>query len=62
MDRALDYNGVGVGGNLVAGGVGGVLGARTVPWLMNQVTKNVEMDLTAAPTNLAERSYQILAS
>ncbi len=55
VDRALDYNGVGVGGNLVAGGIGGVLGARTVPWLMNQATQHVSMDLTAAPTTLAER-------
>lgn len=55
VDKALDYNGIGVGGNLAAGGLGGVLGARTVPWLMNQVTQHVRMDLSATPATLAER-------
>ncbi len=55
VDQALDYNTVGWGGNLVAGGVGGVLGRHTVPWIMDKVSSTVKLDAKAEPTNFRER-------
>ncbi len=55
VDRALEHYGVGIEGNLAAGGIGGLVGARTVPWLMNQLTGKVELDLTQPATTLRDR-------
>ena len=55
VDKALDYNTVGVGGNLIAGGIGGVVGARVVPWLMNKYTRGVSVDPDAAPETFRQK-------
>lgn len=55
VDQALDYNTVGWGGNLVAGGAGGILGRHTVPWIMDKVGSTVKLDAKAEPTNFRER-------
>lgn len=55
VDQALDYNTVGWGGNLVAGGVGGIIGRHTVPWIMDKVSSTVKLDAKAEPTNFRER-------
>ncbi len=55
VDQALDYNTVGWGGNLVAGGIGGVAGRHTVPWIMDKVSSTVKLDAKAEPTNFRER-------
>ncbi len=59
VDKALDYNPVGVEGNLIAGGIGGVLGSRTVPWLMNRYTRGVSLDSGAEPTSFRERVTKV---
>ncbi len=58
VDSALDHHTEGYGGNLVMGGVGGILGARTVPWIMDQVTRGVKIDPTDVPTTLRQRVTQ----
>ncbi len=55
VDQALDYNTVGWGGNLVAGGAGGILGRHTVPWIMDKVSSTVKLDANAEPVTFRER-------
>ncbi|MBX9952967.1 MAG: hypothetical protein K2Y39_27585 [Candidatus Obscuribacterales bacterium] len=59
VDKSLEYNGVGPEGNLLAGGVGGVVGARAVPTFMNWYTRNVVVEPNAVPTNFRERVTKV---
>ncbi|MBC7998003.1 MAG: hypothetical protein IAF58_08680 [Leptolyngbya sp.] len=54
VDEALDYNTVGFNGNLVAGGIGGLLGRHTVPWAMDKFTGTVTLDPKVAPQGWRE--------
>ncbi|HIA50867.1 MAG TPA: hypothetical protein EYN91_02090 [Candidatus Melainabacteria bacterium] len=58
VDQALDYNTVGWGGNLVAGGLGGIVGRHTVPWIMDKVGSTVKLDAKAEPTTFRERAVR----
>lgn len=55
VDQALDYNTVGYGGNLLAGGVGGMIGRHTIPWAMDKLSATVTLDKDAAPKTFREK-------
>ncbi|MBX9951171.1 MAG: hypothetical protein K2Y39_18535 [Candidatus Obscuribacterales bacterium] len=55
VDKALEYNAIGTEGNLLAGGIGGVVGARAVPTILNRYTRNVFLEPDAVPGNFRER-------
>lgn len=54
VDQALDYNTVGFNGNLVAGGLGGILGRHTIPWAFDKFSSTVTLDPKAAPQGWRE--------
>ncbi len=58
VDQALEYNTVGWGGNLLAGGAGGILGRHTVPWIMDKVSSTVKLDAKAEPVTFRERAVR----
>ncbi len=58
VDQALDYNTVGWGGNLLAGGTGGIIGRHTVPWIMDKVSSTVKLDAKAEPVTFRERAVR----
>lgn len=59
VDGALEHNGVGIEGNLIAGGAGGFVGGRAVPSLMNWYTKNVILEPNATPSSFRERVTKV---
>lgn len=58
VDASLDYNTVGFNGNLVAGGIGGILGRHTVPWAMEKLSSTVTLDAKAAPKGWRESAVR----
>ena len=55
VDNALQPHTEGIGGNLLFGGVGGIVGAHTVPWLMNKYIGGNYVPPNVEPTTFRER-------
>ena len=55
VDQSLEYNTVGTTGNIVSGAVGGVIGARAVPWVMDRISDRVRLNPDLQPQSTTQR-------